>query len=248
MGPTGPAPERPGQPEAGIVPTPHHGPDFDGFIPEDFSNEFSADGSYIPYEPSFEPDFADFSHPQGGSPQRSAGKSWQKFGKGKGDAGKRKPWGGVSREGAGNVTGVRTVTPMAKRLLRLLLAHPSLVDSMGEQQLEILEQGPHLVLVRDLIALANSSGARHVGALLQAADPESDLAEVLGSISTELLAQDDLPDPIAEWNDALHRIELDSIKAEQSALIASGMKDEAGRQRYRKLTQRLALLSGARLG
>ncbi|HLU18485.1 MAG TPA: DNA primase [Pusillimonas sp.] len=139
----------------------------------------------------------------------------------------------------------RAVTPMAKRLLRLLLAHPELVDHLGDQQLEILEQGPHLVLVRDLIALAHTSGARHVGALLQAADPAEELTQVLNSLSTELLDQDDLPDPLAEWNDAMHRIELEAIKAEQSELIAKGLKDEASRQRYQKLTRRLALLNSA---
>ncbi|WP_397473028.1 DNA primase [Pusillimonas sp.] len=139
----------------------------------------------------------------------------------------------------------RAVTPMAKRLLRLLLAHPELVDRLGDQQLEILEQGPHLVLVRDLIALAHTSGARHIGALLQAADPAEELTQVLTSLSTEVLEQDDLPDPLAEWNDALHRIELESIKAEQSELIARGLKDEAARQRYQKLTRRLALLNSA---
>ena len=139
----------------------------------------------------------------------------------------------------------RAVTPMAKRLLRLLLAHPELVDRIGDQQLEILEQGPHLVLVRDLIALAHTSGARHIGALLQAADPAEELTQVLTSLSTEVLEQDDLPEPLAEWNDALHRIELESIKAEQSELIARGLKDENSRQRYQKLTRRLALLNGA---
>lgn len=137
----------------------------------------------------------------------------------------------------------RTVTPMAKRLLRLLLAHPELVSGLGDQQLEILEQGPHLVLVRDLIALAHTTGARHVGALLQAADPGSDLAGVLSSLSTELLTQEDLPDPLSEWNDALHRIELEVIKAEQSALIVAGLKDDISRERYQKLTRRLALLN-----
>lgn len=137
----------------------------------------------------------------------------------------------------------RAVTPMAKRLLRLLLAHPELVSGMGDQQLEILEQSPHLILVRDLIALASTSGARHVGALLQAAEPGSDLELLLGSLSTEILSQEDLPDPLAEWNDALHRIELDTIKAEQSVLIQSGLLDEASRQRYQRLTRRLALLN-----
>jgi DNA primase len=135
----------------------------------------------------------------------------------------------------------RMVTPLAKRLLRLLLAHPELVSSLGDQQLEILENGPHLVLVRDLITLANLSGARHAGALLQAADPGSDLAAVLISLTPELLGEE-LPDPQAEWNDAMHRIELEAIKAEQSALIDAGLKDEMSRKRYQELTRRIALL------
>lgn len=137
----------------------------------------------------------------------------------------------------------RAVTPMAKRLLRLLLAHPELVDRLGDQQLEILEHSPHLVLVRDVIALAHTSGARHVGALLQAADPAQELAQVLSSLSKELLEQDDLPDPWAEWNDAMHHIEIDIVKAEQSELIAGGLQDEASRLRYQKLMRRLARLS-----
>ncbi|OWT55193.1 DNA primase [Candidimonas nitroreducens] len=137
----------------------------------------------------------------------------------------------------------RLVASMAKRLLRLLLAHPQLVDSLGDQQLEVLEQGPHLVLVRELIALAHTSGARHVGALLQAAEPESDLAGVLASLSAELLDQDDLPDPQTEWNDALRRIELDALKAEQSALVQGGLAEEAARSRYQELTRRITLLS-----
>jgi DNA primase len=139
----------------------------------------------------------------------------------------------------------RTVTPMAKRLLRLLLTHPELVSSLGDQQLEILERGPHLALVRDLIALANASGARHAGALLQAAEPGSDLEGILASVSPELLAQEDLPDPQTEWNDAMRRIELDAIKAEQSELVASGLKDDASKKRYHELTRRIALLSSA---
>jgi len=153
---------------------------------------------------------------------------------------------GTARPNAGRRGNkVRTVTPMAKRLLRLLLAHPELVATLGDQQLEILEHGPHLVLVRDLITLANLSGARHAGALLQAADPGSDLQAVLDSLTPELLAQEDLPDPQAEWNDALRRIELEAIKAEQSALVEEGMKDEFSRKRYQELTRRIALLHSA---
>ena len=139
----------------------------------------------------------------------------------------------------------RMVTPMAKRLLRLLVAHPGLVASLGDQQLEIVCRSPHLVLVRDLIALINGSGSRHAGALLQAAEPGSDLEAVLLSLSAELLGQDDLPDPTAEWHDALSRIELDAIKAEQSRLVEAGLKDDDARRRYQELTRRIALLTSA---
>lgn len=138
----------------------------------------------------------------------------------------------------------RMVTPMAKRLLRLLLAHPELVASLGDQELEIVCQSPHLTLVRDLIALINGSGARHVGALLQATDPGTDLHGVLLSLSAELLAHDDLPSPQAEFSDALRHIELAAVKAEQNALVEAGLADDAARKRYQELTRRITLLSG----
>lgn len=136
----------------------------------------------------------------------------------------------------------RAVTPMAKRLLKLLVAHPGLADHLSAQQLEILHAGPHLSLVRDLISLILDSNARHAGALLQAAQPDSDLAHVLEPIVGEVMDQEELPDPQAEWNDALKRIELDAVKQEQSALIAAGLQDEASRKRYQELTRRIALL------
>src|SRR5690606_28378210 len=91
------------------------------------------------------------------------------------------------RPGSVRTGKARSVTPMAKRLLRLLLAHPELVSGLGDQQLEILEHGPHLILVRELIALANMTGARHAGALLQAAEPGSDLEGLLATLTPELL-------------------------------------------------------------
>jgi len=142
----------------------------------------------------------------------------------------------------------RAVTPMAKRLLRLLLAHPGLVEEMSDQQLEILSHSPHLVLVRDLITLANVSAARHAGALLQALEPDSELATVLQPLATELLTEEDLPDPLAEWNDALGRIERDAIKAEQSALIRAGLQDTTSQKRYQQLTRQLALLDAQARG
>ena len=134
---------------------------------------------------------------------------------------------------------------LAKRLLGLLLAHPELVDSMGDQQLEVIDHGPHLGLVRDLIMLAQSSGARHVGALLEAAEPDSDLATVLKGLRADILSQEDLPDPQTEWDDALRRIEFDSAKLEMAKLAAAGLATEEARKRYQELSSRMAVLKGA---
>lgn len=135
----------------------------------------------------------------------------------------------------------RTVTPMARRLLRLLLAHPALVDGLGDQQLELLAHHPHLHLVRDLIGLASACGGRHAGALLEAADPDSDLAAAIRDLSTEVMTQE-LPDPQAEWRDALRQIELQAVQEQCDRLIKAGLGDEAQRRRYQDLSRRLARL------
>lgn len=137
--------------------------------------------------------------------------------------------------------GSRQVTPMARRLLRLLLAHPALVSGLGDQQLELLARHPHLELVRQLISLASTCGAAHAGALLQAADPESDLARAIQDLSTELMAQD-LPDPQAEWDDALRTIERQTVQEQCDRLIESGLTTEEDRRRYQELSRRLARL------
>ena len=137
----------------------------------------------------------------------------------------------------------RAVAPLAKRLLALLLAHPTLAEQMGEQQLEVLEGDDNLVLVKEFVLLVQATGARHVGALIEVADPDSDLAGVLTGLSGELMAQMDLPEPQTEWEDAMGRIELDRLKREQAALVAQGLTDEHAVKRYQELSGRIAGLT-----
>ncbi len=139
---------------------------------------------------------------------------------------------------------LRSVTPIARRLVRLLLAHPKLVKGIGSMELEILENHPQLILVRELVTLINSSGAHHTGALLEASEPDSDLSVLIASLATDLLVED-LPDPDLEWRDALVRIETDAIRAEQSALIKTGLLDDASKKRYQELNRQLMLLNNA---
>ena len=55
-------------------------------------------------------------------------------------------WKGRREDDVGGFEGRRTMPSLAKRLLGLLLAHPELVDSMGDQQLEVIDHGPIRVL------------------------------------------------------------------------------------------------------
>lgn len=178
-------------------------------------------------------------------PERQGGQGgkWTQGGAGRGGKGFRRD------DGVGGVIAPRRPVPtLARRLLHLLLSHPELVDTMGDQQLEVLDHGPHLGMVRDLILLAQRSGARHLGALLEAAEPESDVALVLRGMSADIVGQDELPDPQAEWDDALHRIEFATLRTEMAALAQSGLQDEEERSRYQELSKRLAILKRAETG
>ena len=188
--------------------------------PDGFPGDPQGDFPGEPYMP-----WADDENPAGGAPGASAGQG------GRGVA--RRPIERTSR---------RSVTPLARRLLRLLLTHPELVDEMGDQQVELLERSPHLEMVRDLIVLAQHSGARHVGALIQAADPGSDLGALLASVAADLMTQEALPEPRAEWEDAVRRIELESLRHEQELLIRQGLNNFELQQNYRELSQRIGRL------
>ncbi|OZI74025.1 DNA primase [Bordetella genomosp. 12] len=176
---------------------------------------------------------------QGGFKARS---DWKGKGERKGD------WKGRGRrDEVGGYEGRRVMPSLARRLLCLLLAHPEIVDTMGDQQLEVIDHGPNLGLVRDLIVLAQASGARHVGALMEAADPDSDLYVVLKGLRADMMAQEDLPEPQTEWDDALRRIEIDTLRAEMTRLAHEGLGTDESRKRYAELRQRLAVLSTAGL-
>jgi len=119
-----------------------------------------------------------------------------------------------------------------------------LAESLGDQQLDVLENDASLSLVREFILLVQSTGARHLGALLEAADAQTDLAEVLTNLSAEVMGQTDLPDPQSEWEDALRRIELDSLKKAQANLISNGLTDPQEIARYQELSRRISGLIG----
>jgi len=156
----------------------------------------------------------------------------------------RKPPHTPSRPAASPLS-TRAVTPITKRLLRLLLAHPTLVANLDAAQLELLQHNPHLSLVRALVDVIRASGVQHAGALLQTvqhADHAPELRDVVRSLGVEILGDEELPDPQAECRDALRRIEWISAKDEQTELINTGLNDEESRDRYYALKARIAQL------
>ena len=56
------------------------------------------------------------------------------------------------------------------------------------------------------------------------------------------MAQETLPNPQAEWEDAVRRIELESLKAEQEVLIAEGLNNLQSQQNYQELSGRISRL------
>jgi DNA primase len=143
---------------------------------------------------------------------------------------------GFSKAGRG------VVAPLAKRLFMLLITHPNLIDNMGDHQLEVLQAGEHLDLVIEFIVLVKASQGRHLGALIEAADPESDLHQVLSRLASEVISQADLPNPHIEWQDAMTRIELDNLKREQQVLIARGLSQPKDNENYQELSKRILSL------
>jgi DNA primase len=146
----------------------------------------------------------------------------------------------------GQTAGRRAAPSRARRLLCLLLTHPELVDGMGDQQLEVIGHDPQLDLVRELIALAQASGARHLGALLEAAGHESDLGIAIQGLRGEVLTLESLPEPQAEWDDALRRLEIDAIRDEMNSLARDGLQSGEARRHYGELTARLDVLKRER--
>lgn len=181
-------------------------------------------------EPSFQENSVDFTEAPAPQPLQRKGRQGYR----------RK-----SQESSGGLVKSRTVTPIAKRLLTLLASQPALAHSVGHEALEIIVQSPTLVLVRELIVLVHETQAQHLAALMQAVDPDSELAQVLHSVATDLIKTDENIKLQAEWDGALRRVEIDGLKQEQSALIAAGLPDAASRQRYQDLSRRLAQLHTA---
>jgi DNA primase len=127
---------------------------------------------------------------------------------------------------------IRQPVPLARQLLSLLANYPQILERIGERQLEILRQHPHMDIVVEFIAFAFVNGARHIGSLIQQAEQGSPLQQLLISLGKDSSTIETLPHPEEEWNDAIKKIELENLEAEIRTLISSGIENDNERKRY----------------
>lgn len=245
IGPGSHADSRPAEPPGGEMPPWMVGPD------DVQADDVGFHGGYEPDDSSWQPQeygHASVPAPQPGRRQwGGAGRKEWTGGKGShgGKGGKR--WGQNDGRGQGvpPLTGGQQVASLPRKLLRLLVSHPGLIDNMGEQQLEVLDSSPHMRMVRELVTLLQDSGARHIGAMMQAVSPESELSGVLHDLSRDVLGSEELPNPLLEWEGGLHNVERDVLRAELEALVAAGLPDAESQQLYLDLTRRLRALGSS---
>lgn len=138
--------------------------------------------------------------------------------------------------------GGRQVTPLARRLIKLLASNLELVHKITDQQLEVLGFSPQFSYVREFIAFAQTTQATHLAALIQRAEPGSEIANMLTGLTIDSFYEEALPDPAAEWNDALRKIEFERLNFEKEKLVAGGLKSAIDQDRYKAINARIRLL------
>lgn len=172
-------------------------------------------------------------------PAQQRGQAWQKpvaYARSKPDS----AW---SSKSSGSSRVAKQAEPKAKRMLRLLINHPELLTQITDWQLEILNRHPHYSLVTQFITIGISRGVGNSAALLRLLEEEPELHRIVLGLMREDLYET-LPEPQVEWQDAMRSAELEDLKTEQAALVATGLRTVTEQNRYKILTERLAVLLG----
>jgi len=132
------------------------------------------------------------------------------------------------------------VTPLAERLLRLLVSNPGCAGTLSAGQRALLDS-PELAPVAELIDALKGSGITSPAMLFEATR-ESRYAALYQDVAGQALAisgDDDATQ--ADLAGVFIKLELERVQSEYQRLTASGVRNE----RYRELSRRLAELKGA---
>jgi DNA primase len=135
-------------------------------------------------------------------------------------------------------------TPLARKLLRVLLSNPGFAERVTSEQRAFLE-APELGSVLELVDTLKDSGATSPAMVFEATR-ESQYAALYQEVAGETLAvADDEDSARADFTGALNQLELIRIRSEYEQLAAGGVSSETARRRIQELSRRLAELKGA---
>ena len=131
--------------------------------------------------------------------------------------------------------------PIARALLRLLIANPTLAGAVTPEQQGLLDAA-ELAPVAELIGLVRE-GAIATPAMLIEATRDSSHSTLFQQVAGETMAgAEDLESAQAEWRGAFVQLELARVQGEYQRLTAIGAHSPAERERFHELSRRLAEL------
>ncbi len=134
--------------------------------------------------------------------------------------------------------------PIARTLLRLLIANPTLAGVVTPEEQGLLDAAD-LAPVAELIGLVRESEIVTPAMLIEATR-ESSHSTLFQQVAGETMAgAEDLESAQAEWRGAFVQLELVRVQGEYQRLTATGARSPAERERFNALSRRLAELKGA---
>lgn len=143
----------------------------------------------------------------------------------------------------------RRSTPLARRLLSLLIHYPDVIDAIRPSHLDILSRDPDQELVLRFVALVQTQESRNFSVWLEQIPQTDELHQILLAVHRDTVGQDhELPHPQKEWHDAISKIELKNLTNEQNTLIKSSPMTPEQSNRYAILSHRIQQLKGISRG
>jgi DNA primase len=141
--------------------------------------------------------------------------------------------------------GARSSAPLWRKLLRLLVDAPHVVETLTAEQRRLLagnaDFGPAMTLVEEIEA----NGITSTAALFEATR-ESPYAELYHNVATESMESPTHPEEVrSELEGVFEHLEVWSVKTEYERLLSKPEKSEAERLRFQQLSRRLSELRGA---
>jgi DNA primase len=134
--------------------------------------------------------------------------------------------------------------PLARALLRILVANPTLAGDLTPEQRQLLDAA-ELAPVAELIDLVRESGIATPAMVIEATR-DSAHTTLFQQVAGEAMAgSDDLESAHADWRGAFVQLELARVQGEYQRLTAAGARSPAERERFYELSRRLAELKGA---